>query len=70
MTTKAEILKTIRRKCIECCCGQLAEVRLCHLSKCELWPYRLGTDPNPAKPRGVANPASRGAVSDRKGRLP
>jgi hypothetical protein len=70
MTTKSEILKAIRRKCLECSCGQMAEVRLCHLQACELWPYRLGMDPNPSQPRGVANPASRGAFSGGKGGLP
>jgi hypothetical protein len=67
MTTKAEVLKAIRRKCIECCGGQIGEVRLCHLQRCDLWPYRLGMDPNPSKSRGVANQASAGRVSDEKG---
>jgi len=54
MTTKADILKTIRNKCLECSCGQPGEVRKCHLTTCDLWPFRLGRDPNPARGRGFA----------------
>lgn len=35
-------LKAIRAKCIECCGGQLMEVKLCHLEDCALHPYRFG----------------------------
>ena len=38
-------LKAIRLKCIDCCCGQLAEVRLCPCNNCPLWPYRMGKRP-------------------------
>lgn len=38
-------LKAIRAKCIECCCGQVAEVARCHISDCPLWPYRAGRNP-------------------------
>jgi hypothetical protein len=69
MTTKADILKAIRRKCTDCSGGQIAEVKLCPVQRCELWPFRLGMDPNPSKPRGVANRASRGAILDGKGML-
>jgi hypothetical protein len=41
----APILKIIRDKCIDCCCGQLAEVRKCTAVGCALWPYRLGFNP-------------------------
>lgn len=67
MTTKAEILKAIRRKCIECCCGQVTEVRLCHLSACGLWPYRLGMDPNPSKTGFAKNPSRARGISGGKG---
>lgn len=66
MTTKCQILKSIRRKCVDCCCYQLAEVRLCHLQGCALHLFRLGTDPNPSKPRGIAKRASRGSISGGK----
>lgn len=34
--------KAIRLKCLDCCCGQANEVRLCPDKKCPLWNYRLG----------------------------
>ena len=34
--------KAIRRNCIECCCGNAAEVRRCEITDCFLWPWRLG----------------------------
>jgi hypothetical protein len=38
-------VKAIRAKCIDCCCGQLKEVRLCTVRKCPLYLYRMGTNP-------------------------
>ena len=38
-------LKAIRAKCIDCCAGQRKEVALCTAEECDLWPYRMGTDP-------------------------
>ena len=43
--TKITPLKAIRAKCLDCCCGQVAEVRRCELEKCPLFPYRLGKRP-------------------------
>ena len=39
-------LKAIRQKCLECCCQQSAEVRLCPCEDCALYPYRMGHNPN------------------------
>lgn len=36
--------KAIRAKCLDCCAGQQAEVRNCHLKKCALWRYRMGRE--------------------------
>ena len=44
-TTKATLLKTIRAKCLDCCCNQAAEVKLCPSEDCPHWPFRLGKDP-------------------------
>jgi hypothetical protein len=44
---KAAILQAIRGKCLECSCFQPNEVRGCPVTECELWPYRLGRDPDP-----------------------
>ena len=54
MTTKADILQAIRRKCLDCSCFQPSEVRECPVSTCDLWPYRLGRDPDPSRSRGFA----------------
>lgn len=48
---RTPVLKAIRKKCIDCSCGSLAEVRLCPVTKCALWPFRMGTNPG-AKARG------------------
>lgn len=67
MTTKASLIKIVRLKCIDCSVGQLAEVRNCNIIRCELWPFRLGMDPEPSKPRGIAKASSGGQVFDSKG---
>ena len=46
MTTKTEILKTIRLHCLDCCGGSPKEVSLCTV-RCDLHQYRFGSDPNP-----------------------
>lgn len=38
-------LTAIRAKCIDCCAGQLKEVRLCQITDCSLHPFRFGTNP-------------------------
>ena len=38
----ATALKAIRKKCLDCCCGQAAEVRRCTVVGCYLWPLRFG----------------------------
>jgi hypothetical protein len=37
--------KAIRAKCLDCCCGNAAEVRKCVATDCALWPFRLGSNP-------------------------
>jgi hypothetical protein len=41
--------EAIRKNCVECCCGNAAEVRRCHMTGCPMWPFRMGTDPYRAK---------------------
>ena len=36
--------KAIRLKCIDCCCGNMAEVRRCPAEQCPLWRYRMGRE--------------------------
>ena len=38
-------LKAIREKCLDCCCGNAAEVRKCVALDCPLWPFRMGRNP-------------------------
>lgn len=43
-------IKAIRAKCIDCCGGQKAEVRLCPCTDCTLHPYRMGRRPKAEAP--------------------
>ena len=36
--------KAIRLKCLDCCCGQAAEVRKCQAVDCPLWRFRMGRE--------------------------
>lgn len=45
-------LKAIRAKCLDCRCGNSAEVRRCPCSGCSLYVFRLGKNPNRA---GIGN---------------
>ena len=38
-------LKAIRAKCLDCCCDQPSEVKLCPSEQCPLYPFRLGKNP-------------------------
>ena len=38
-------MRAIRAKCVDCCCGNTAEVRRCPAKKCALHPYRMGKRP-------------------------
>ena len=42
-------LKAIRKKCLDCCAGQVDEVRACELENCTLHPYRMGHRPQDNK---------------------
>ena len=38
-------IKAIRAKCLDCCCNNSAEVRMCPASDCPLHPFRFGKNP-------------------------
>jgi len=38
-------IKAIRAKCLDCSCDQIKEVRDCHITRCALYPYRMGRRP-------------------------
>jgi len=46
-------IKAIRANCIDCCGGQLKEVRECPAVDCPLYPFRMGTNP---KRKGIGGP--------------
>lgn len=37
--------KAIKAKCLDCCCGQMSEVRNCTCSSCALHAFRNGHNP-------------------------
>lgn len=41
-------LRAIRAYCLDCMCGNAAEVRRCHLVKCPLNRFRMGHNPRRA----------------------
>lgn len=42
-------LKSIRLKCLDCCCRSSNEVKLCPVTNCPLYPFREGHNPFIAK---------------------
>ncbi len=38
-------MRAIRAKCLDCCCWQPSEVRLCTTKQCPLYSYRMGHRP-------------------------
>ena len=41
-------IKAIRKKCLDCTCGQVIEIRECLVIECALYPYRMGRRPDKA----------------------
>lgn len=39
-------IKAIRSHYLDCMCGQATEVRLCPITDCSLYPYRMGHNPS------------------------
>ena len=39
-------LRAIRQHCLECSCGSAYEVKNCVIHDCELYPFRMGHNPN------------------------
>ena len=62
-------MRAIRGKCLDCCCGSPAEVRMCPAENCPLHPYRFGKRPgvgdytpgNATAEKSPANPVADGA---------
>ncbi len=66
MTTKSDLLKAVRAKCLDCSCYQSSEVTRCPAKECALWPYRAGRDPTPARGGNPKNLVSAGEVFGNK----
>jgi hypothetical protein len=64
-------LRAVRAKCLDCCCGNTAEVRKCVATDCPLWPLRLGS--NPFRKKRELSPEQKYEMTERlrraKGRL-
>jgi hypothetical protein len=58
-------LKSIRRKCLDCCCGSSKEVDLCPVATCSLYPYRSGKSPRRkgTRPKGEIPPDCKNSTS-------
>ena len=46
--------KAIRLKCLDCCCGNNAEVRRCPAANYPLWRYRMGNEKKSEAPQASA----------------
>jgi hypothetical protein len=51
-------LRAIRANCLECSGDNQAEVRLCVIPTCPLFPYRMGHNPARTRLGGPGNPAN------------
>lgn len=60
--SKSMILKAIAAKCMDCCCGEKSEVKLCTAVKCPIYEFRLGkaevSEENVVKTRKPRKPMS------------
>lgn len=63
--------KAIRLKCLDCCCGNAAEVRKCVARNCPLYAYRLGKECRDISQDGEPIKKSKSAttVRDSDGRM-
>jgi hypothetical protein len=57
------VLKAVREKCLDCCCGMIVEVRECTVTTCALHPYRMGK--NPFRQKRVLSDEQREALASR-----
>ena len=53
-------MKAIRAKCLDCSCYQPKEVRLCPVTSCAIWPYRLGKRPKQEAPKELVTVSDEG----------
>jgi hypothetical protein len=53
--SRQSVLKSVRAKCLDCCCYQVGEIAKCTAVGCPLWPLRMGSNP---LTRRTGNPSS------------
>ena len=53
-------IKSIRLKCLDCCCGSSKEVGLCKIEGCALYPYRFGRRPTTPRKTSYVKQISKG----------
>lgn len=46
---KRDVMRAIREKCLDCCCGSATEVKMCEIRDCALYQFRFGKDPTATK---------------------
>jgi len=63
MTPKISPMRAIRAKCLECSNGSVREVRLCPITDCNLYPFRMGR--NPYIKKRELSPEQRKIISER-----
>jgi hypothetical protein len=59
MTTKKDLLKLVRKCCLECVGDNSQEVESCTSLGCVWYPYRFGKDPKPSKKRQILAPSKK-----------
>ena len=56
-------LRSIRAKCLDCCCNSSFEVRLCLCTDCALHIYRFGKNPHRSKKAAEGHSSAQNSVS-------
>ena len=55
-------LRSIRLKCLDCCCNSSFEVRLCLCTDCALHIYRFGKNPHRSKKAAEGHSSAQNSV--------
>lgn len=56
-------LRSIRAKCLDCCCNSSFEVRLCPCTDCALHVYRFGKNPHRRRKAAEGHSSAQNSVS-------
>ncbi|MBU2576515.1 MAG: hypothetical protein KKF50_02235 [Nanoarchaeota archaeon] len=58
-------IKSIRLKCLDCCCGSSYEVSKCLCVECSLYAYRFGKRPRSIQiSKKISEPLSKPSIGD------